>query len=234
MTGSPSIAPRAWLTLLVTSLAVFMVSIELTIIALALPDIRGAFPGASAATLSWVITAYNIGVASLLLVSGWLADRHGWKRFFLAGIGLFGLASLLAGLAPSAPILIGARALQSVGGALQYPAGLALLLSAFPPARHSTALGFYAGVGGLAAAIGPSLGAVLVDGFGWRAVFLVNVPVAVFGVVTGRRWLTGSVAAESPERVDLVSVPLASLGVAAAILALVKGRESGVGSRPRS
>jgi EmrB/QacA subfamily drug resistance transporter len=209
VTEAPSIAPRAWLTLVVTSLAVFMISIELT-----------------------VITAYNIGVASLLLVSGWLADLHGWKRFFIVGTTVFGLASLMAGMAPSAGVLIGARALQSVGGALQYPAGLALLLSAFPPARHSTALGVYAGVGGLAAAVGPSLGALLVEGFGWRAVFLVNVPVVAFGVVAGKRWLTESRPARSPDRVDLVSVPLASIGVGAVILAIVKGREWGWDSAP--
>ena len=92
------IEPGAWLTLLVTSLAVFMISVELTIIALALPEIRAAFPETSAATLSWVVTAYNIGVASLLLVSGWLADRYGWRKFFITGTAVFAVASLAAGL----------------------------------------------------------------------------------------------------------------------------------------
>ena len=224
------IEPGAWLTLLVTSLAVFMISVELTIIALALPEIRAAFHETSAATLSWVVTAYNIGVASLLLVSGWLADRYGWRKFFITGTAVFAVASLAAGMAPDAPALIAARVGQSIGGALQYPAGLALLLSAFPQQRRQMALGIYAGVGGLAAAVGPSLGAVLVDGFGWRAVFLVNVPVATFAVIAGRRWLTESVSGDSRDRVDLIGVPLASIGVGAIILAIVKGGDWGWGS----
>jgi EmrB/QacA subfamily drug resistance transporter len=220
----PAIGSRAaWRTLFVTSLVTFMVSLEITIIALALPEIRVAFPDASESTLSWAITAYNIGVASLLLVAGWAADRFGRKRLFLVGIAVFGLGSLGAGLAVNAPMLIAMRALQSIGGALQFPSGLALLLPAFPPERRQAAIGVWGAMGGLAAAVGPSLGALLVDGFGWRAVFLINVPVAVFAIWRGRAWLAESRGEGVPARVDVVSVPLASLGVGAVILGIVEG-----------
>src|SRR5688572_23166315 len=99
----------------------FMVSLEITIIALARGEIAGAFPDASPSTLSWVITAYNIGVASLLLPFGWAADRHGRRKLFVWGVALFTVGSLLSGLAPSAETLIAARVLQSVGGAIQFP-----------------------------------------------------------------------------------------------------------------
>ena len=169
----------AWLTLAVVSVAVFMVAMELTIIALALPKIRAALAGATPAALSWVVNAYSIVVAALLLLSGWLADRYGRKRVFRTGLALFALGSVAAGASTSIGMLIAARALQAVGGSMQYPAGLALLLDAFPRSRHQTAIGTWGAVGGLAAAVGPALGAVLIEAFGWRAVFYVNVPVAL-------------------------------------------------------
>lgn len=222
----------AYLTLLVTSLVGFMVSLEITVISLARDEMARAFPDASPATLSWVITAYNIGVASLLLPAGWLADRIGRRKVFLWGLAIFAVGSLLAGLAPDDSFLIGARVLQSIGGALQFPAGLALLLSAFPIERRQMAIGIWGAMGGLAAAVGPSLGALLVEVFGWRAVFLINVPVAVFALLVGPRWLDESRGEGVPERVDLMSVPLASLGVGAFILAIVQGADWGWTSGP--
>ncbi|MFT7650351.1 MAG: MFS family permease, partial [Candidatus Poriferisodalaceae bacterium] len=157
------IPKAAWRTLAITSIVGFMVSLEITVISLARAEIAEAFPNSSPSTLSWVITAYNIGVASLLLPSGWTADRHGRKRLFLWGLGVFVVGSFLSGVAPSAELLIAARVLQSIGGALQFPAGLALLLTAFPIQRRQMAIGIWGAMGGLAAAVGPSLGALLVD-----------------------------------------------------------------------
>ncbi len=216
--------PRsAWRTLSITSLVGFMVSLEITVISLARDEIAQAFPTASPSELSWVITAYNIGVASLLLPAGWAADRYGRRLVFQWGLGIFVVGSLLSGLAPSSDLLIAARVLQAIGGAMQYPAGLALLLGAFPPHRRQMAIGIWGAMGGLAAALGPSLGALLVDGFGWRAVFLINVPVALGALVMGPRWIAESKGEGVPDRVDLISVPLASLGVAAFILGIVQG-----------
>ncbi len=228
--GAPSatVSKLAWRTLAVTSIVTFMVSLEISVIALALPDIRAAFPDATESTLSWIITAYNIGVASLLLVAGWAADRFGRKRTFLSGLSLFAVGSLASGLAPSAEALIAARVLQSVGGALQYPAGLALLLPAFPFERRQMAIGVWGAMGGLAAALGPPIGGFLVAAFGWPAVFLVNVPIAAVTCILGWTWLVESRNDDIPSRVDLVSIPAASIGVGAIILAIVQSESWGV------
>ncbi|MEL6892271.1 MAG: MFS transporter [Actinomycetota bacterium] len=233
--GSPTAAGQAihagaWRTLAITSMVSFMVSLEITVIALARSEIAGAFPDASAGTLSWVITAYNIGVASLLLPFGWAADRFGRRRVFLAGVATFAVGSILSGVANSVGLLIAARVMQSIGGAMQFPAGLALLLTAFPIARRQLGIGIWGAMGGLAAALGPSLGALLVDGFGWRAVFLINVPVAIAVLFVAPRWLEESVGDGVPDRVDLVSVPLAALGVGAFVFAIVQGESWGWGS----
>ncbi len=204
-----------------------MVSIELTIISLALPKIRAAFSGATPAALSWVVNAYSITVAALLLLSGWLADRFGRRRIFLTGLAIFALGSVAAGAASSIPMLVAARSLQAVGGSMQFPSGLALLLTSFPRSRHQLAIGSWGAMGGLAAALGPTAGALLIEGFGWRAVFFVNVPVAAVALVVGARSLRESTVEDVAARVDMVGVPLASIGVAAVILGIVQGEAWG-------
>ena len=216
--------PRsAWLTLAVVSAAVFMVSIELTIIALALPEIRASLPGSSTAAVSWVVNIYSIVVATLLLLSGWLADRYGRKRIFRAGLLIFAVGSLAAGAASSTGVLIAARVLQAVGGSMQYPAGMALLLTAFPQHRRQFAIGMWSAMAGLAAAIGPTVGGFLIGAAGWRAVFYVNVPIALVSLIVGARVLTESKAGSAAGKVDVIGVPLASLGVGAIILGFVQG-----------
>ena len=223
--------PRAaWLTLAVVSVAVFMVAMELTIIALALPEIRASLPGTTPATLSWVVNAYTIVVAALLLLSGWMADRYGRRRIFLTGLVIFAVGSVAAGASNSIGMLIAARALQAVGGSMQFPAGLALMLTAFPRERHQTAIGAWGAMGGLAAALGPTLGALLIEAFSWRAVFYVNVPVALASLLVGTRALPESRGADTAARVDMIGVPLASLGVSAIILGIVQGEDWGWGT----
>lgn len=227
---APEIPRSAWRTLTITSAVVFMVSLEITIIALALPEIREAFPDASDSTLSWILTVYNIGVASLLLLSGWWADKSGRKKVFLIGLAFFAAGSIIAAVAPTVELLIAARAIQSIGGAVQYPAGLALLLPAFPPERRQMAIGIWGAMGALAASVGPSVGAILVQSLGWRSIFGINVPVAIVAIITGRLWLEES-KGEVPEgRVDVIGVPLASFGVGAVILGIVQAGEWGPGS----
>ena len=231
MDSETTFVPRqAWLTLAIASVASFMIAIETSIISLALPQLRAGFPGASETKLSWVVNAYTIGVASLLLVSGWLADRYGRKKLFFGGLFIFFLASFVAALSPSADFLITVRVFQAIGGAMQYPAGLALLLAAFPPARIQTAIGIWGATGGLAAALGPTVGALLVDAFDWQAVFFINVPVAAVVLVFGPRWVEESTSSAAAERVDLLGVPLASLGVGTAIFAITQGENWGWGS----
>jgi len=226
----PTIDRRAWRTLAITSVVVFMVSLEITVIALALPEIRSAFDNPADSTISWILTTYNIGVASLLLLAGWWADKSGRKKVFLIGLSFFALGSVIAALAQSVEMLIFARAIQSIGGAIQYPAGLALLLPAFPIERRQSAIGIWGAMGALAAAVGPSFGSVLVDLFGWRSIFAINVPVALLAIVGGWFWLEEGRGEVSAERVDVIGVPLASLGVGAIILGIVQADQWGPGS----
>ncbi|MEA3215427.1 MAG: hypothetical protein QOJ19_1583, partial [Acidimicrobiia bacterium] len=221
------ISRQAWMTLAIASVAAFMVALEVTVISLALPEIQDGFPGTSTATLSWVFSAYSIGVASLLLIGGWASDLLGRKRLFLIGMTIFALGSLGSGSARSMGWLIGARVVQSIGGALLFPAGLALVLAIFPIARRQMAIGIWGGVGGLAGALGPPLGAFLINLFGWRAVFLINVPVAALAVPIGARVLIESKAEGVPRQVDVVGVPFASLGVGAVVLGISQGRDWG-------
>ncbi len=222
--------PGAWRTLGITSVVGFMVSLEITVIALALPEIREAFPTSAESTLSWIITGYNIGLAALLLVAGWAADRFGRKRLFLTGLAFFSLGSLMAGLAPNVEALIAARIFQSFGGAMQFPSGLALLLHAFPPARRQLAIGVWGGMGGLAAAVGPPLGGFLVGAFGWPSVFLINVPISLAAIVGGLAWLQESRNDDIPSGVDLISIPLGTIGVGAMVLGIVQAPDWGWGS----
>src|ERR1700750_769084 len=165
---------RRWKVLLVAAVAVFMAFLDVTIVNVAFPSIREAFPETSLAGLSWVLNAYNIVFAALLVPAGRLADLLGRRRLFFIGMGVFLGASALCGLAPTAEVLIGARVLQAAGAAVLVPTSLALLLPEFPPERRATATALWGAVGGIAAATGPSLGGLLIEGANWRLVFFVN------------------------------------------------------------
>ena len=225
--GPEPVTRLAWATLAIASMAAFMVALEITVISLALPEIGDAFPGTTTSSLSWIFSAYSIGVATLLLVAGWASDLLGRKRVFLTGMAIFATGSLLAGASPSIGMLISARALQSVGGAMLFPSGLALVLAIFPPSRRQFAIGIWAAMGGFAGAFGPSVGALLIQWLGWRAVFLINVPIAALAVPIGVRVLVDSRAEGATRNVDVVGAPLASLGVGALVLGISQGRDWG-------
>lgn len=227
MSDLPPVGRDGWRTVGIASASVFMVSMEITVISLAFPEIREQFSKASESALSWIFSAYNIGVASLLLIGGWLSERYGHKRIFLTGVSIFLLGSVVAGFAVSSEMLIGARVVQAAGGALQAPSGLALVLAAAPPARHQMAIGIWGAAGALAAAAGPTLGALLVEAFGWRAVFLINIPIIGVALVLGGRWLPDTPPSPGTDDVDLVSVPLAGVGVGALVLGIVQGETWG-------
>ncbi len=213
------------------SAAVFFVALELTIIAIALPDISESFPDSGRATLSWIFTAYNVGVAAFLLIGGWLAERHGRKRLFVLGLLIFVVGSLGAGLAPSVAVLIGARAVQAIGGALLIPTSLAVVLQAVPEDVHDMAIALWGAMAGLATAIGPTLGAVLVDGIGWRSVFLVNVPL-VLGVAAAATFkIEESRDPDIAPRVDLVAVPAGAAAVGLLVFIIVAAGTIGWFSR---
>jgi EmrB/QacA subfamily drug resistance transporter len=219
---------RQWKVLAVVSAAVFMASLDLFIVNVAFPDIQRDFAGSDVASLSWVLNAYAIVYAALLVPAGRLADRVGRKRLFLTGLLVFTAASVLCAAAPSLGVLIAARILQAAGAAFLTPTSLALLLPEFPPERRPVAIGAWSAVGGIAAAFGPPLGGVLVEA-SWRWVFLINVPIALAATVAGVRILRES----EPERgpwPDLLGAVLLAGSIALLALGLVKGSAWGWGS----
>ena len=223
------VSARAWQTLFITSISVFLVAMDVTIVSVALPGITQSFRE-PASTLSWVFTAYNITFAALLLLAGKVGDRIGRKPAFLGGLLAFALASLLAGVAPSVAVLIGARVLQALGSALIYPASLALLLPEFPISKRSLAIGIWGGIAGLGGAVAPTLGALLVEWLNWRAVFFINIPFVVVAVAAGIRVLRDSKGENASQPFDAVAVPMASAAVGFLVLGVVQGQSWGWGS----
>ena len=212
---------RNGLTIALGSAAVFFIALELTIISVAMPEIADTFPDSSRATLSWIFTAYNVGVAAFLLIGGWMAERFGRRRLFMIGLVVFTVGSLASGLAPSVALLIAARTVQAVGGALLIPASLAVVLHAVPQERHDVAIGIWGAMAGLAAAVGPTVGAVLVNAVGWRSVFLVNVPLAVAVGVIGIRHIEESSDPNIERGVDLFAVPAGAMAVGLYVFIIV-------------
>ncbi len=176
--------PRRWNVLALVSVGVFMVSLDLFIVNIAFPKIEGDFAGSSVSSISWVLNAYAIVFAALLVSAGRLADRHGRRRAFLWGLAIFVLGSALCGVAPSVATLVGARVIQAIGAAFLLPTSLALLLPEFEPKERAHAIGTWAAIGGLAAAAGPPVGGLLVE-ISWRLVFLVNIPIGLAAIAYG-------------------------------------------------
>jgi EmrB/QacA subfamily drug resistance transporter len=215
--------PRAGAVFIVTALGAFMASLDLSIVNVAFPDIEASYRDASSASLSWIITAYSIVFGALLVVGGRTGDRLGRKRVFLGGIAVFLLGSFLCGLAPDVATLVGARALQGVGAAFLVPASVALLIGAYPPERRMQIVAQWGGIGALAVATGPSLGAAIVSSGGWRWAFFVNIPVGLFVLLFGRRVLTESVGDSESKTPDYLGVGLMSLALASLVLAVSEG-----------
>lgn len=227
MTTSAVNTDRAWLILAVTSLATFAAALDTSIMFMAFPDIGKTFPDVTRANLSWVINSYTIVFAALLVPSGRLADRVGRKQVFLIGVTIFVVSSALCGAAPSVETLIGARVLQAVGGALLFPAALALVLNSFPQEKRALAVAIWGGVGALAAGFGPSAGGVIIDTLGWRWAFYMNLPVGLLALTAGIRILRESRSTDPEPTPDLFGVPLLIAGVGALALGVVQTDEWG-------
>jgi EmrB/QacA subfamily drug resistance transporter len=200
-----------------------MASLDLSIVNVAFPDIEASYPSASSASLSWILTAYSIVFGALLVVGGRTGDRLGRKRVFQGGIAVFLLGSFLCGLAPNVATLVAARALQGVGAAFLVPASVALLIGAYPPERRMQIVAQWGGIGAVAVATGPSLGAAIVSTGGWRWAFFVNIPVGLFVLIAGRKVLTESVPDPETGTPDYLGVVLMSLSLAALVLAVSEG-----------
>jgi EmrB/QacA subfamily drug resistance transporter len=219
-----------WITLVVVSAGTAMLLLDVTVVNVALPAI-GADLDASFAELQWVVDAYALALAATLLTAGALADRLGRRVVYAAGLAAFTAVSALCGLATSGTVLDLARGLQGVGAAAMFAASLALLAHEFQGRERGFALGVWGAVTGAALAIGPLVGGVLVDGAGWRWVFLVNLPVGVVLTWATLRFLPES-REERPRRLDLAG--LATFGGACFLITfgLIRGNEEGWGSAP--
>jgi EmrB/QacA subfamily drug resistance transporter len=219
---------RAWKVLLVTSMAVYLVVLDITIVNVAFPDLTRSYATSQPATLAWVLSGYSIAFAACLLAAGRIADRYGRRRAFFLGLAIFTVASVACGLSPTPQLLIAARVIQAAGGALLFPASLALLLPEFPQGRRSAAIGIWGAVGGIAAATGPSLGSLLVEWAGWRAVFFVNAPVALAAWLLGRRILAESSDPDARGLPDILGAVIGAAAVAALTLSIVQSDRWGL------
>ena len=187
-------AARRWPVLAAVCLGAFLGALDFTLVNVAFPDLRASFPGSDLTQLSWVFNGYTIAFAGVLLPAGGLADRFGRRRVYLAGLGTFVAASGLCAAAPSAEALIGLRLLQGAGAGILTPLALALVLPYFPEGRRGTAIGLRSASQSAALAVAPSLSGVVVGAFGWRAVFLLHLPVGL--VALAGTWL--AVPADRP------------------------------------
>lgn len=221
-TADPVTERNPWVVLGSTSLAVFAVFLDTTILFVAFPSIGAHFTSAAPASLSWILNAYTIVFAALLIPAGRLADRIGRRRMFLMAAVLFTLASMLCGLAPSVAFLVSARVLQAVAAAALVPSSLALVLQTFPRHKIPMAVAIWGAVGAVAGAAGPTLGALVIENLGWRWAFYINLPVGIVSYVLGRRVLPEWREPNPGRLPDGASVVMLASGLALAAYGIVQ------------
>ncbi len=203
-----------------------MAFLDGTVVNVALPDI-GRDLGASTSALQWILNGYLLTLASLILLGGSLGDRYGRRRVFVLGVGLFTAASLLCAVAPSTELLIFARLLQGIGGALLTPGSLALIEASFRPGDRARAIGAWSGLGGVAGALGPLVGGYLIGAISWRAIFFINLPIGIFVAWAATRHVPESRDPMASGRLDLSGAVLAALGLAGTTYALIEAPDKG-------
>jgi EmrB/QacA subfamily drug resistance transporter len=219
---------RKWWTLVLISIATFMLLLDITIVNVALPDIQRDLH-ASLSSLQWVVDAYSLTLAAFLLTAGSLGDRLGRRRVFSIGFGVFTLASLLCGISGDPTLLNLARGLQGVGGAAMFATSLALIGQEFHGRDRATAFGVWGATIGGAVAVGPLVGGVLTEHLGWEWIFFVNVPIGLGAIALTERKLA-NVTAQEPEPVDVPGLVTWSTALFLLILGLIRGNPDGWGS----
>jgi EmrB/QacA subfamily drug resistance transporter len=224
----PEKHPNRWWTLAAVCVATFMLLLDITVVNVALPDIAKDLK-TSFSDLQWVIDAYALGLASLLLTTGTLADRFGHRRIFVGGMVAFTLASILCGLATSPTFLILARGFQGIGGAAMFATSLSLIAHAFSGPDRGTAFGIWGATIGAAVAIGPLVGGVLTQQISWESIFFVNVPIGIAAVLVTLSKVD-EFRSPSAQRVDVPGLVSFSGGLFLLIFALVRGNAEGWGS----
>lgn len=222
----PLSARRRWTVLAVCAFSMFLVGLDTTIVNVGLPAIgRGLDAGTRG--LEWVVDAYTVLLACLLIASGALADRFGRRRVFQCGLAVFGAASLACAVAPSLGVLVAARAVQGVGASMLSPVALAIVVNAMPdPRERARAIGVWASVFGLSMAAGPVVGGALIEAFGWRSVFWVNAPVIAAALVLVAVFVPES-RGERDRRLDLPGQVLLTLALGVAVGVLIEGPRVG-------
>ena len=220
---------RRWWTLAAMCFALFMIMLDNTVVNVALPSIQEDLD-TTLASLEWTVNAYTLTFAVLLVTGGRLGDIFGRRRMFLFGVAVFAGSSAAIGLAPSQEWLVAGRAAQGIGAAFMMPATLSIITNAFPAEMRGKAIGTWAGVSGLALAIGPVVGGFLTEHVSWRAIFFLNLPVAV-GAVAVTLFATHESRDETVERrVDVPGIAALSIGLTTLVLALIEGNSWGWGS----
>ena len=217
---------RKWWTLAAVAFGLFMIMLDNTVVNVALPSI-GRDLHVSVSSLEWVVTAYALTFAALLITGGKLGDLFGRRRIFVIGIAIFTLSSLACGLAPTAGFLIGARAVQGVGAAMMNPASLSIITATFPPRERGQAIGIWAGVSAMALAIGPLIGGLIVENINWNWIFFINVPVGVAGIVVSRLVIKESRDTSHEQSIDVPGLVTSSAGLFALTYALIEGNAHG-------
>ncbi|HEY1367072.1 MAG TPA: MFS transporter [Gaiellaceae bacterium] len=217
---------RKWWTLAAVAFGLFMIMLDNTVVNVALPSIERDL-GIGISELEWVVTAYALTFAALLITGGKLADMLGRRRIFVLGLLVFTGASLACGLAPSAGFLIGARAVQGVGAALMNPATLSIITATFPPRERGQAIGIWAGVSALALALGPLVGGLIVDNIGWNWIFYVNVPVGILAVFVSQIAIDESRDTSHEQSLDVPGLLTSSGGLFALTYALIEANTYG-------
>lgn len=219
---------RKWWTLVLISIATFMLLLDITVVNVALPDIQRDL-NASLSSLQWVVDAYSLTLAAFLLTAGSLGDRLGRRRVFSFGFAIFTIASFLCGIAGDPTLLNLARGLQGVGGAAMFATSLALIGQEFQGKDRATAFGVWGATVGGAVAIGPLVGGLITEHLGWEWIFFVNVPIGALAIALTERKLA-NVAAQDPAPIDLPGLATFSLGLFLLIFGLIRGNPEGWGS----
>ncbi len=211
-----------WRVFAIASIAIFIVSLDTTILYAGFSNILESFPEATAADLSWAMNAYSIVYAALLIPAGSIADKYGRKKVFMLGVLLFITASFACATAPNVLWLVIARIFQSIGACLLSPAALAIVLEAYPREKRMIAMGAWGGVGALAAALGPGIGSLIIDFAGWHWAFLINIPIGLFCIWQGLALFQETIKPREKLRLDWVGMLLLILGVGALAYGIVE------------
>jgi EmrB/QacA subfamily drug resistance transporter len=219
---------RLRFTVIATILGSVVVFLDATVVNVALPAISDDL-NTGLADQQWVVEAYLLAMVSLLLVGGSLGDQFGRRRIFILGLALFGITSVLCGIAPSSGVLIAARALQGLAGALLVPGSLAIIAAAFEGAERGRAVGTWTAWTGIATVIGPAGGGVLIEVFSWRAIFLVNVPLILLTMWIAHRCIRETVDLQADRRIDWLGIGLSAVGLGLPVYALIQEPDHGWG-----